>query len=220
MQRLGGEDEDRLALAKERTVPRLRKELAGRDFPWGGAVFLRIFKEERELELWVEKGEHFELFRTYAIAGMSGQLGPKLAEGDRQAPEGFYYVPRSAMNPRSRYHLSFNLGFPNAYDRAQGRTGSFLMVHGGRLSIGCFAMTDEKVEEIYLLCDAALAAGQPFFRVHCFPFRMSEERMGRARGHRWLPFWQELQPGYQWFEKHRRPPNVLVQEGRYSFGDD
>ena len=148
---------------------------------------------------------------------MSGHLGPKLAEGDRQAPEGFYYVSRGNMNPRSLYHLSFNIGFPNRYDLSHDRTGSLIMVHGDRQSIGCFAMTDEKVEEIYTLCDAALKKGQPFFRVHCFPFRMTTERMNEAKGNRWEGFWKNLEEGYDWFEEKKVPPDVEVAEKRYVF---
>ena len=121
------------------------------------------------------------------------------------------------MNPNSRFHLSFNLGYPNAYDRAHGRTGDYLMVHGNRVSIGCFAMTDEKIEEIYTLCAAALAGGQKFFRVHCFPFRMTDARMARAAGSRWEGFWKNLRTGYAAFEKDKIPPNVSVRQKRYVF---
>ncbi|WP_411844770.1 murein L,D-transpeptidase family protein [Roseibacillus persicicus] len=211
-------DEDRAAKVALRVGPTLSENLEGAGLSMGSPVFIRVFKEERELELWLKKGDLYQLFRTYPIAAMSGELGPKLAEGDRQAPEGFYFVPSSAMNPRSAFHLSFNIGYPNAYDRAHGRTGTFIMVHGDRQSIGCFAMTDEKIEEIYTLCNAALKNGQPFFRVHCFPFRMSVERMKRAEGHRWESFWKELQSGYDWFEEKKVPPNVEVREKRYQFG--
>ncbi len=148
---------------------------------------------------------------------MSGQLGPKLAEGDRQAPEGFYFVTRSMMHPTSRYHLAFNIGYPNRYDTAHARTGSFIMVHGNTQSIGCFAMTDEKIEEIYTLCDAALRNGQNYFRVHVFPFRMTDARMKAENGHRWISFWRNLQEGYLWFEEKARPPNVEVAQKKYIF---
>lgn len=216
----GGENDDRAGQVARKVTPRLKKELAAKGMTFGSPVFLRIFKEEQELELWIEKGEKFEKFekfRTYRVAGMSGKLGPKLAEGDRQAPEGFYFVPRSMMNPRSLYHLAFNIGFPNSYDQAQGRTGSFIMVHGDTQSIGCFAMTDSKIEEIYTLCDAALMKGQPFFRVHCFPFRMTSERMKEEKGEKWEGFWKELKPGYDWFEEKKVPPNVEGKTGRYLF---
>ena len=204
------------AVAK-RVTPTLEKELAEVDLEMGSPVFIRVFKEERELELWVKNEELFQLFRTYPIAAMSGNLGPKLAEGDRQAPEGFYYVPPRMMKPDSDYHLAFNIGFPNKYDLEHDRTGSFIMVHGDKQSIGCFAMTDEKIEEIYTLCDAALNNGQRFFRVHCFPFRMSDERLEEEVDSEWASFWRELKPGYDWFEEKKTPPNVEVEEGVYRF---
>lgn len=214
-----GEGEARAQAVAQRIESQLKVKLAAKGLKIGSEVFLRIFKEERELELWVMKGTRFELFRKYPVVAMSGKLGPKLAEGDRQAPEGFYYVTRSAMKPDSLYHLAFNIGFPNKYDQANGRTGSFIMVHGSNQSLGCFAMSDEKIEEIYTLCDAALRGGQRFFRVHSFPFRMTPERMEQTRGNRWEGFWKELQLGYQWFEKKKLPPNVEVEDLRYRFED-
>ena len=214
-----GQQGERAQVVANRVAPRLKGDLNEKGLRYRSPVFIRIFKEERELELWVQKGGAFQLFRTYPIAGMSGHLGPKLAEGDRQAPEGFYYVTSSALKPDSLYHLAFNIGFPNSYDRANGRTGSFIMVHGDNQSIGCFAMTDRKIEEIYTLCEAALKNGQPFFRVHCFPFRMTERRMTKAKGSKWESFWKELKPGYDWFEEKKTPPNVEVAERRYVFGE-
>ena len=211
------ESGDRARKAANRVSPKLKKDLATRGLSLGEPVFIRVFKEERELELWVRKRDRFVKFRTYPIAAMSGKLGPKLAEGDRQAPEGFYFVPREMMNPRSLYHLAFNIGYPNAYDRSHDRTGTFIMVHGDRQSIGCFAMTDAKIEEIYTLCDAALKEGQPYFRVHCFPFRMTSERMEKAKGEKWEGFWKNLKVGYDWFEKKKVPPNTKVRNGRYIF---
>ena len=148
---------------------------------------------------------------------MSGKLGPKLAEGDRQAPEGFYYVNRSRMKPDSTFHLAFNIGYPNSYDRAHNRTGSFIMVHGNQVSIGCFAMTDYWIEEIYTLCAEALKNGQPFFRVHIFPFRMTDERLAKESSNPWHPFWSNLKEGYDWFEEKKTPPNVTVGEKTYTF---
>ena len=184
---------------------------------WGAPVFIRIFKEEKELELWVDDGKVFKHFKTWPICKYSGKLGPKLKEGDQQAPEGFYFVPRSRMNPRSRFHLSFNLGYPNTYDRAHKRTGSALMVHGNCVSIGCYAMTNARIEEIYSLCDAALKGGQRFFRVHSFPFRMTEANMKRHAQSKWIEEWYNLKQGYDWFEKSKRPPDTRVADRRYYF---
>ena len=203
--------------ALDRVALSLVRDLQSVGLAYGNPVFIRIFKEERELEIWVKKESVYQLFRTYPVAAMSGQLGPKLREGDRQAPEGFYFVPPSQMNPNSRFHLSFNLGYPNTYDRAMGRTGSALMVHGNEVSIGCFVMTDSKIEEIYALTDAALRNGQKFFRVHVFPFRMTERRMKEARSENWYSFWENLKGGYDFFEKTGNPPNVLVRSGKYVF---
>ena len=185
---------------------------------FGAPVFIRIFKESDELELWMagSKGR-FKLFRTYEICRWSGGLGPKLKEGDRQSPEGFYEVGPNRMNSRSRFHLAFNLGFPNEYDRTRGRTGSYLMVHGSCVSVGCYAMTDDRIEEIYTLADAALKAGQPSFRVHCFPFRMTRENLDFHGHSQWSDFWENLKMGHDWFNENRIPPNVSVTEGRYSF---
>ena len=183
----------------------------------GAPVFIRIFKLESELELWVEKGGRFERFATYPICLWSGRLGPKLQEGDSQAPEGFYTVDAEQLNPNSRMHRSFNLGFPNVFDRAHGRTGSFLMVHGGCASIGCFAMTDPVVDEIWRMVTAALDGGQPRFPVHVFPFRMTERNLNFRRGYRWEGFWAELKKGYDLFEQSRIPPVVSVCNGRYVF---
>lgn len=201
-------------------APGLVYALRQQGLAYGSPVFLRIFKQERELEVWVQEVEGYKLFRTYDVAAMSGELGPKRKEGDRQAPEGFYYVPPSQMNPNSRFHLSFNLGYPNTYDRHHGRTGSALMVHGNRVSIGCFAMTDAKIEEIYALADAALRNGQPYFRVHIFPFRMTQENMARHQGSRWSAFWENLKAGYDYFETSRRVPSVRVRDGVYVFEPD
>ncbi len=210
---------ERAKAAAERTRPGLTRDLAALGLRFGDPVFLRAFKEERELEVWVQArgGRDFRLFRSYRIAAASGVLGPKRAEGDGQVPEGFYFVRPAAMKPDSAYHLAFNIGYPNAWDRHHGRTGSAIMVHGSEVSVGCLAMTDAKIEEIYTLCDAALRAGQPFFRVHLFPFRMSVERLAREAVGPHAGFWAELREGYDLFERTRIPPDVEVKDGRYRF---
>jgi len=165
----------------------------------------------------MEKDSRFHLFRTYPICTFSGELGPKIQEGDDQSPEGFYFVTPIQLNPLSQFHLSFNLGFPNRYDRAHGRTGSFLMVHGNCVSIGCYAMTDPAIEEIYSLADAAFRNGQAFFRVHIFPFRMSEEKMAFYGTSQWLDYWENLKEGYDFFERTHKVPDVRVLNRRYIF---
>lgn len=211
----------RSSAAIKKVSPALSQALAEQQLSLGAAIFMRIFKETDELEVWVEDASgQFKLFRTYPICTFSGDLGPKLAQGDGQSPEGFYFVNAGRMNPWSRFHLSFNLGFPNQYDRYHQRTGDALMVHGNCVSIGCYAMTDAKIEEIYALAQAALNNGQRYFRVHAFPFRMSGINMARYRDHRWYAFWQNLKQGYDHFEQHKRPPNVTVHQGRYVFTRD
>ena len=174
-----------LSSIREKIYSRLRGDLESKNLKIGAKVFIRIFKEEKILEFWMqEKGKKtFKLFKTYPICHYSGGLGPKLKEGDLQAPEGFYSVTKDKLNPNSRFHLSFNLGFPNALERSLGRTGSFLMVHGGCVSTGCYAMTNELIEEIYYLVEASLNSNNQFFSVHSFPFKMSNHSMDKATSH-------------------------------------
>jgi len=208
----------RLIHVRTRLLPRLHEELAAQNCRLGQPAFIRIFKESRELELWLQSpsGE-WHLFRTYPIACFSGTLGPKTREGDMQAPEGFYNVTSKMLNPASNYHLAFNIGYPNAYDLAHQRTGSLIMIHGDTCSIGCFAMTDPLIEEIYLVTEAALKDGRQM-SVHCFPFRMTKERMKKSDpAHQ--ESWQELLPAYEMFEKERKVPVVTVENGRYRIGN-
>lgn len=209
----------RLQSVSKRVGPRLEAELSDRNLQLGNPIYIRIFKEELELELWVREDETFTLFRTYPVNYYGGEgLGPKLAEGDHRAPEGFYSVKPAQMNPYSHYHLAFNLGFPNAWDKAHKRTGSNIMVHGDTLSVGCFAMTDSLIEEIYVLADAALRKGQPAFDVHVFPFRMTQENMDLRRDSEHYVFWEELRLGYDLFEARGFiPPKVKVEKGVYKF---
>lgn len=196
-------------------ITRLEERLAEKGVWLGAPVFLRIFKRDYELELWMKKGERFILFATYPVCAFSGKLGPKLEQGDRQAPEGFYTVSRGQLNPNSRWHRSFNLGYPNAFDRAHHRTGNYLMVHGGCASAGCYAMTNPVIDEIWRLVTAALDAGQKRFAVHVFPFRMTDARMRIFAGHRWAPFWRDLKQGFDLFESTKVPPRISVCERRY-----
>ena len=182
----------------------------------GAPIFVRIFKEESELEVWKARDDgRFYHFKTYPICNWSGNVGPKTALGDKQAPEGFYRVSDTQMNPNSQYYLAFNLGYPNAYDRSLQRTGDALMVHGKCKSVGCYAMTDALMEEIYSLAREALKGGQTSFEVHAFPFRMTEANMVRYQGNPNVPFWKTLKQGYDFFEKYRLPPTVAVCEKRY-----
>jgi murein L,D-transpeptidase YafK len=207
--------EERLAHVKNRVQKTLMAELEKIGVKLGAPVFVRIFKESKDMELWLQQEGQWKLFRRYPIAAMSGNLGPKIKEGDGQAPEGFYAVTKSALKPDSIFHLSFNIGYPNAYDRHHGRTGSFIMVHGGEVSIGCFAMTDPVMEEIYLVVEAALHGGQLEVPVHVFPFRMTEERLAEVKEHAAADFWKELLPVYLAFNPGEPLPKVHLKEGRY-----
>jgi len=210
--------EQRRADLHTRRTADVTATLSEKGFTLGDPVFIRIVKESGELELWLKpkNAAAFAHYKTWPIARWSGTLGPKHKEGDGQAPEGFYSVTPRLMNPLSRYHLSFNIGYPNAFDRAHQRTGGLIMVHGSNVSIGCFAMTDPVIEEIYLIAEAALKAGQSSFAVHCFPFRMTEDRMTADLGAN-RDFWLNLKQGWDAFEKTHVPPTWSVSGQSYQF---
>ncbi len=172
---------------------------------FGAPVFIRIVKESRLLELWIQHGGSWQILKTYPIAGMSGTLGPKHKEGDKQAPEGFYDVVPERLNPQSRFHLAMNIGYPNAYDRSQGRTGSFIMIHGGSSSVGCFAMTDPTMEEIYTMVHEAFRKGQKRVEVHVYPFEMTAARLNAEADSPHLSFWRTLQPRWQHTHDNHEP---------------
>lgn len=196
-------------------------DLSAAGFALGDEAHVRIYKREHKLELWMRNaGGQYAMFRAYDICNFSGDLGPKLKEGDRQSPEGFYRVSSKQMNPNSRHHLSFNLGFPNAFDRQLGRTGSALMVHGGCSSVGCYAITDANVDEVYAVVDAALGKGQAAIDVHVFPFRMTATALAAEGGNTWVSFWRNLKTGYDLFEADGVPPKVAACRGQYRFGAD
>ncbi len=191
----------------------------------GRPVFIRVIKNDNRdgnLEIWLENpgSTEYEIFKTYRIKYFSGKPGPKMKEGDAQAPEGFYFISPSRMNSRSSYHLSMDMGYPNTYDKAHDRTGSFLMIHGSFASIGCFAMTDCSIEQIYTLVHKAHQGGQRTVQVHSFPFAMTDENMEQHKDSKHIEFWQNLKNGWDWFEKNRRPPSVEVSdEKEYIFSD-
>jgi murein L,D-transpeptidase YafK len=184
-------------------------------------VVIRSYKKEAEVEVWKRaKDGQYALLKTFPICRWSGQLGPKIKEGDRQAPEGFYTINPAQMNPNSSYHLSFDTGYPNAFDRAHGRTGSHLMVHGSCSSRGCFAMTDEAISEIYAIAREAFAGGQRTFQFQSYPFRMTPKNLAQHRLDPNMPFWQNLKEGSDYFEVTRQQPSVGVCGKRYVFGGE
>ena len=182
-------------------------------------ILVRLFKEEATLEVWKQQkaGGRYALLKTYDICAYSGVLGPKIKEGDRQAPEGFYTIRPAQMNPDSSYYLSFDMGYPNEFDRAHGRTGSDLMVHGACSSRGCYSMTDESIQEIYTLGRLSFQGGQRDFQVQAFPFRMTAENIARHADNPNMPFWLMLKEGYDHFEAVGQPPKVDVCDRRYVF---
>src|SRR5437016_868406 len=193
-------------------------ELERKHMPKETPILVRLFKQEAELELWKQdESGRFALLKTYPICRWSGELGPKIKEGDRQAPEGFYAITPAQMNPNSQYYLSFNMGYPNDFDRAWGRTGSQVMVHGDCSSRGCYAMTDEQISEIYALARESFFGGQRSFQVQAYPFRMTPLNMAKHRNNPNMPFWRTLKEGHDHFEVTRREPKVDVCDKRYVF---
>lgn len=209
-------DSARARAAVARVRPLLERDLAAAGLRLGAPLFLRICKAESTLEAFLDDGIRFRRFHSFPICAWSGALGPKLREGDGQSPEGFYAVRPRQLNPASQFHLSFDLGFPNAFDRAHGRTGSYLMVHGRCVSIGCYAMTDPVIEVIWTLLTAALAGGQSAVPVHAFPFRMdAADADARIAASEHADFWGQLRAGWQAFESTGLPPRIEVRERRY-----
>jgi murein L,D-transpeptidase YafK len=202
--------------AVQRVEPKLKEDLAAKGLKLGDPVFVRIFKAPATLEVWIRKDRAYERFRVYEICKFSGELGPKLKEGDGQAPEGIYKIAPAQLNPTSRFHLSFNLGYPNAFDAHHGRTGSALMVHGNCVSIGCYAMGDSAIEEIWTLCSRALESAQKAFPVHIFPFPLTDGNLKSQEKSPWIAFWKDLKPIYDAFKHDLVPPEVIVKDGRYS----
>lgn len=206
---------DRAAKVLAKVRPQLERELAAKNLRLGAPVFLRIFKLPGELEVWLENAGRYRLFKSYSICSVSGFPGPKTREGDWQSPEGFYAVTAQQMNPQSSYHLSFDIGYPNEYDRFFNRSGGNIMVHGSCSSMGCFAMTDYRIEEIYTLVHSALAGGQESTPVHVFPFPLTTANMDKFRTSPWFAFWDNLKEGYDLFEETGLVPAVQVAAGRY-----
>lgn len=215
--------ENRVSAARREAEAGLRRRFAevGVRYP-AERLYLRAFKRERVLEVWAgPKAGPLKLVRKYAIVAASGELGPKRKEGDLQVPEGFYVIER--FNPQSNFHLSLGLDYPNASDRVRRdrrRPGGDIFIHGGRSSIGCMALTDPVIRELYV---CAVDAGRPI-DVHVFPCRMTEEAMkDLAREHGadsdLLRFWNEIRPGFVLFERSRKVPKVRVRkDGVYVIG--
>jgi len=194
-------------------------EMAKIDTAPSSPVLIRAYKKEAELEIWKMKSDRtYALLKTYPMCRWSGQLGPKKREGDMQVPEGFYAIEPGQMNPNSHYYLSFNIGYPNAYDRAYGRTGGNVMVHGVCSSAGCFSMTDEQINDIYAIARDAFRGGQREIQLQSYPFRMTAENLAKYRLDPNIDFWMEIKNGSDHFEVTRTEPSVFVCNKHYVFG--
>jgi murein L,D-transpeptidase YafK len=220
---LGGCNSDDISLANNAKAnqpvpPKLIAAMVEKDMDLQSPILVRIFKQEAELEIWKQdRSGRFALLKAYPICRWSGDLGPKVREGDRQAPEGFYSITPAQMNPQSQFYLSFNTGYPNAFDSALGRTGSQLMVHGDCSSRGCYAMTDEQIAEIYSLGRESFFGGQKSFQLQAYPFKMTPVNLAKHRNNPNMPFWKMIKEGYDHFEVTRQEPKVDFCEKKYVF---
>ncbi|PWK80326.1 L,D-transpeptidase-like protein [Mucilaginibacter oryzae] len=213
-------DSKRASDVREKVWPKLQQELKNKGLAINGApVYIRIIKDLSILELWVKQGNRYKLFKTYEVCSYSGGLGTKTRDGDGKSPEGFYTIEPKQLNPVSNYYLAINVGYPNKVEQLKGYTGSAIMVHGHCESIGCYAMTDARIEEIYTLVYQAFAGGQQRIRVDIFPFRMEDARLKTYIAYypNQVPFWRTLKPGYDLFEKNRIPADYHVKGKDYAF---
>jgi murein L,D-transpeptidase YafK len=204
--------------ATKELSPELLSLLRQKKMPKHSPIILRVFKEEAELEVWKQDTTgHFQILKTYPICRWSGDLGPKLHEGDRQTPEGFYIITPNLMNPNSNFYLAINIGFPNAFDKGNDRDGTFLMIHGDCSSSGCYAMTDQQIGEIYALARASLFSGERSFQIQAYPFRLTPANLARHRNNPNVAFWKMLKIGNDHFEATHLQPKVEVCDRRYVF---
>jgi murein L,D-transpeptidase YafK len=204
--------------AMKELSPEMISLLTQKNMPKDSPILIRVFKEESELEVWKQDTTgQYQLLKVYPICRWSGELGPKKVEGDRQAPEGFYSITPGLMNPNSNYYLAINIGFPNAYDKANGYSGAFLMIHGDCSSRGCYAMTDEQIGEIYSLAREAFLGGEKTFQIQAYPFRLTPANLARHRTNPNMDFWKMLKEGNDHFLVTHLEPKVDVCERHYVF---
>jgi murein L,D-transpeptidase YafK len=206
------------AKAMKELSPEMESLLQQKNMPKDSPILVRIFKEESEVEIWKQDTTgRYALLKVYPICRWSGELGPKKVQGDRPAPEGFYSITPGLMNPNSSYYLAINIGFPNAYDKANNYTGAFLMIHGDCSSAGCYAMTDEQIGEIYSLARESFLGGQKEFQIQAYPFRLTAVNLARHRTNPNMAFWKMLKEGNDHFEVTHLEPKVDVCEKHYVF---
>ena len=206
----------------------LKKEFEKKGLEWPAKyVYIRSFKYDAELEVWVksEAKEQYKLFKTYHVCMQSGTMGPKRFQGDYQVPEGFYYI--NEFNPNSNYHLSLGLNYPNASDRILSdslRPGGEIYIHGSCVSIGCIPLTDEQIEELYIIASYAKANGQDFIPVHVFPVKYNVKKSmdyltsTTKKNLQLQQFALQLREAFDKFEEKKQVPVVLVnKKGQYVF---
>jgi murein L,D-transpeptidase YafK len=210
-------DSDRARTVRAKVWPGLRKGLDDKDLKNNSPIYIRIFKDESTLEIWVKSGSRYQFFKSYTICYFSGGLGPKTRSGDGKSPEGFYIIEPKQLNPVSNYYLAINVGYPNKLELLKGYTGDAIMVHGRCASIGCYAMTDPGIEEIYTMVYKAFESGQPMIHLDIFPFRMDQKRMKANSSDPYISFWKTMKPGYDFFEKNHTLPNVIIKGKEYAF---
>jgi murein L,D-transpeptidase YafK len=189
-------------------------------------LFFRAFKQEKILEVWAmsANGKTYQLITTYPVCAISGNLGPKRAEGDYQIPEGFYYIDR--FNPQSNFHLSLGINYPNASDKILGRVGKLggdIFIHGSCVTVGCLPMTDDLMKEIYVIAVEAKSNGQKQIPVHIFPAKLGEHNFANllqnfANDKTMAAFWTQLKEGYEFFEKNKQLPLInITTKGMYAY---
>jgi len=212
-------DSKRASDARAALWPKLQGQLEDGGFDSNYRIYLRIFKQNNQLEVWAKKGSKYALFKRYEICYYSGELGTKTKQGDGKSPEGFYTITAKQLNPSSNYHLAINIGYPNQLEQQKGYTGDAIMIHGHCASIGCYAMTDARIEEIYTVIYKALGVGQEKINLDIYPFAMDAAHMQQFATSPNLPFWKTIKPGYDFFEKKHIPATAKVVRKTYSFGN-
>ncbi len=208
----------------------LQKQFEAKKLIWPAKyIYIRSFKYDSQLEVWVknERKDKFQLFKTYKVCALAGTLGPKRMEGDYQVPEGFYYI--NEFNPVSNYYLSLGINYPNASDRILSdslRPGSGIFIHGSCVTVGCIPITDQQIDELYVLAAHAKDQGQDFIPVHIFPIRFNKEKSVKylANLTRTDPalkkFADKMEDAFDYFEKYKQLPIVLVDNnGEYIIND-
>lgn len=209
-------DSDRAKSIRQKIWPKVQADLADKSLKFNQPIYIRIFKEENDLEIWVKSDQRYQFFKSYNICFFSGGLGTKTKAGDKKSPEGFYTIGPGQLNPTSSYHLAINIGYPNKLEASKGYTGDQIMIHGICASNGCYAMTNDGIDEIYTIVYKAFESGQQKIQLAVFPFRMDKQHMEKYDKSSCLAFWDSLKPGYDLFERDHLPPIVTIKGQNYS----